>query len=73
MLDAQAAQLGVGAADIALGGDGRFLYALNSVEGTVTGFRIGDDGGLTLVTAVGGLPTNPFGPLSIGLAARDAG
>lgn len=73
MLEAQAAQLGVGAADIALAGDGQFLYALNSVEGTVTGFDIADDGSLTLVTTVGGLPTNPFGPFSAGLAARDAG
>ena len=75
LLDAQAAQLGVGAADLAVGGDGRYLYALNSVAGTVTGFAIGEDGGLTLITAVGGLPTNPLGPLptSMGLAARDAG
>ncbi|MBA3416242.1 MAG: beta-propeller fold lactonase family protein, partial [Chloroflexia bacterium] len=42
LLDAQAAQLGVGAADLALAGDGQFLYALNSVAGTVSGFQIGD-------------------------------
>ena len=71
LLDAQAAQVGVGAADIALAGDGRFLYALNSIEGTITGFAVGESGTLTLVTSVGGLPANAFGPLSIGLAARD--
>ena len=75
LLDAQAAQVGVGAADLTIAGDGRYLYALNSVEGSVAGFEIGKDGGLTLVTAVGGLPTNPVGPLpvSMGLAARDNG
>jgi len=73
LLDAQAAQVGVGAADLALAGDGQFLYALNSIEGTITGFAIAEDGALTLVTSVGGLPANAFGPLSIGLAARDNG
>ena len=75
LLDAQAAQLGVGAADMAIGGDGRYLYALNSVAGTVSGFAIGEDGGLTLITATGGLPTNAIGPLpwNMGLAARDNG
>ena len=71
LLDAQAAQVGVGAADLALAGDGRFLYALNSIEGTITGFEVGESGTLALVTSVGGLPANAFGPLSIGLAARD--
>ncbi len=60
-------------ASIALAGDGQFLYALNSIEGTISGFAIGEDGALTLVTSVGGLPANAFGPLSIGLAARDNG
>ena len=75
LLEAQAAQVGVGAADLAVAGEGRYLYALNSVEGSVVGFAIGEDGALTLVTAVGGLPTNPVGPLPVamGLAARDAG
>jgi 6-phosphogluconolactonase (cycloisomerase 2 family) len=75
LLDAQAAQLGVGAADMAIGGDGRYLYALNSVAGSVSGFAIGEDGSLTLITATGGLPTNAIGPLplNMGLAARDNG
>lgn len=71
LLDAQAAQVGVGAADITIAGDGRFLYALNSIEGTITGFEIGESGDLAMVTSVGGLPANAFGPLSIGLAALD--
>lgn len=75
LMEAQAAQVGVGAADLAIGGEGRFLYALNSVEGSITGYAIGDEGELGLVAAVGGLPTNPVGPLPIamGLAARDNG
>ncbi|CAA9572559.1 MAG: hypothetical protein AVDCRST_MAG19-2944 [uncultured Thermomicrobiales bacterium] len=75
VLEAQAAQVGVGAADIAFAGDGAFLYALNTAAGTVSGFAIGEEGELTLVTAVGGLPTNPIGPLppAMGLAARDNG
>lgn len=70
MLNNQAALTGVGAADLALSRDGRYLYALNSVEGTVTGWRVEADGALTLVTAAGGIPVNSFGPLASGLAAR---
>jgi len=75
LLAAEAAQLGVGAADMAIAGDGSYLYALNTVEGSITGFAIGEDGSLTLITAVGGLPANAIGPLplNMGLAARDAG
>jgi 6-phosphogluconolactonase len=74
VLDARAAEIGVGAFDMALGGGGRYLYALNTVAGTISGFAIGDDGSLTLVTATGGLPTNDAGsiPVTFGLAARDA-
>ena len=72
LLDAQAAQVGVGSVDIALGGNGRYLYALNSVEGAVKGFRV-EQGTLTPITTVDGIPTNPYGPLSGGLAARDDG
>jgi len=72
-LDPQAGDVGIGASDMALAGDGRFLYALNSFEGTIKGFAVGDDGGLTLITVAAGLPLNPFAPLSSGLAARDNG
>ena len=71
LLDAQAARVGVGAADIALAGNGRYIYTLNTIEGKVYGHRIGPDGGLTQVTVVGGIPTDAPGPLSGGLAARD--
>nr|MBA2248306.1 beta-propeller fold lactonase family protein [Chloroflexia bacterium] len=70
-LDPQAGDVGVGVSDMAIAGDGRYLYAINSFEGTIKGFAVGDDGSLTMITAVGGLPINPFGPLSSGLAVRD--
>ena len=72
-LDPQAGDVGIGLSDIAMTDDGHFLYAINSFEGTIKGFAVGDDGSLTMVTAVGGLPLNPFAPLSSGLATRDNG
>ena len=72
-LDPQAGQAGVGISDIAIAGDGQFIYAINSFDGTIKGFEIGDEGSLTMITAVGGLPLNPFAPLSSGLAIRDNG
>jgi 6-phosphogluconolactonase len=72
-LDPQAANVGIGVSDMAMAGDGHFLYAINSFEGTIKGFAVGDDGSLKMITAVGGLPINPFAPLSSGLAARDNG
>ena len=72
-LDPQAANVGVGVSDMAMTDDGGFLYATNSFEGTIKGYAVGDDGSLTMVTAVGGLPINPFAPLSSGLASRDDG
>ena len=71
LLNGQAAQVGVGSADIALGGGGRFIYALNSIEGTVSGWRIAEDASLTLITTVGGIPANIFGQLSAGMVAWD--
>ena len=53
--------------------DGQYLYAVNSFEGTIKGFNVADDGSLTMITAVGGLPLNPFAPLSSGLATREIG
>jgi 6-phosphogluconolactonase len=71
LLAGQAAQVGVGAADEALGGGGRYLYALNTLAGTISGFRVEANGGLTLITSVGGIPTGSVGP-SGGLVSRDA-
>ena len=48
-----------------MAGDGHFLYAVNSFEGTIKGFAVSDNGSLTMITAVGGLPINPFAPLSV--------
>lgn len=71
-LDPHAADVGPGAADLAIAGGGRFLYARNSLSGTITGFRIEDDGRLTLVASAAGLPTNgPGGAVGSGLVARD--
>ncbi len=71
VLNPRAGQIDFRAADITLTGGGRYLYALNAAEGTITGWRIGSDGSLTLVATVGGITASPFGPLSGGLAARD--
>ncbi len=57
LLESQAAQVGVGSADITLAEGGRYLYALNTIEGNVKGYRVQDDGGLTRVDEAGrGLP-----------------
>jgi len=56
---------GPGAFDIALSEGSNYLYALNSGNGTVSGFAVGSKGELTPVSRVGGLP-----PSTVGLAAR---
>jgi len=57
LIESQAAQVGVGSADITLAEGGRFLYALNTIEGNVKGYRVEDDGSLTLIDQAGrGLP-----------------
>ena len=57
LLESQAAQVGVGSADITLAAGGRLLYALNTIEGRVKGYRVEDDGGLTPINQAGrGLP-----------------
>lgn len=72
-LDPHAADVGPGGADLTIAGGGHFLYSRNSLFGTINGFRIEDDGRLTLVTTVGGLPTNGAGgAVGSGLVARDA-
>jgi 6-phosphogluconolactonase (cycloisomerase 2 family) len=40
LLNSQAATVGSGSSDVALSRDSRFLYVKNTLEGTVTGFRI---------------------------------
>ena len=64
LLNSQAATVGSGSSDLTLSGDSMYLYAKNSVEGSVTAFRVERDGELTEIDEEqdGGL----FG--SIGLA-----
>src|SRR6266404_1736975 len=59
--------------DAALSLNSRFLYVLSEGDGTISGFQVGSDGGLTLlgtfaITAVPAIATN--GPFPNGLAAR---
>ena len=67
LLDAVAASTGTGSAptDLALSDNSRFLYALNSGNGTISGFRVQADGSLTPVTSATGLPAG-----AAGIAAR---
>lgn len=46
LLNTQAATVGTGSSDATLSRDSRFLYVKNSLEGTVTTFRVLDDGAL---------------------------
>jgi 6-phosphogluconolactonase (cycloisomerase 2 family) len=71
-LNSKTADIKVGGADLTIGGNGRFLYAHNTLAGTISGFRIMSDGGLKLVTTARGLPTNGLGGgVGSGLMARD--
>ena len=47
--------------DLALTRGSRFLYSLNSGDGSITGFRIADDGSLVAVPRVTGLPAGANG------------
>lgn len=47
--------------DIGITGDGKFLYVLSSLIGTVKGFRIENDGSLTPVVSVDGFPISMQG------------
>lgn len=59
--------LGAGASDLALSRNSRYLYAKNSLEASVTVFRIGSDGDLTRIQTV---EDGAGAPGSIGLAAE---
>jgi 6-phosphogluconolactonase (cycloisomerase 2 family) len=56
---------GSGPTDMALSADSSFLYAVGSGTGTISAFRVRDDGSLGSLDQVGGLPTSV-----VGLAAR---
>jgi 6-phosphogluconolactonase len=51
--------------DMAISNEGRFLYSLNDTSGTIVGFRVDEDGSLSRISAIGGLPN-----LVTGLIAR---
>lgn len=71
LLNAKAANVEVnqGASDMALTRNSQYLYMLNSIEGTVTGFRLNADGSLTLIQKIQVHVPNPmFAPM--GLSAR---
>lgn len=52
-------------AGLALSNNSQYLYVRNGVGGTVSGFRVHEDGSLTAVTHVPGLPDS-----AVGIAAR---
>jgi 6-phosphogluconolactonase (cycloisomerase 2 family) len=66
LLRAQAATPGSGSSDLTLSNDSRYLYAKNTVRGTVTAYRVEDSGDLVEIQEVqdGGLAG------SIGLAGK---
>ena len=57
--DGRTAVLGAGShpVDMAQSHDGRFLYNLANGNGTIHGFRVGNDGSLEPVIVVSGIPT----------------
>jgi hypothetical protein len=63
--DGRTGLTGPGPIDMALSGSSRFLYSLNSGDGSISGFRVGGDGRLTVIGVVGDLPGG-----ATGLAAR---
>ncbi len=52
LIASQAETTGTGTADSALSQNSRYLYVLNSLAGTITGFRVGHDGSLTRMETV---------------------
>ena len=49
LLDSQAATVGAGSSDVTLSDNSEYLYVKNTLEGTVTTFRIEKDGGLVQI------------------------
>jgi 6-phosphogluconolactonase (cycloisomerase 2 family) len=63
LLESQAAMTGAGSApvDMAFSRDGRFLYTLNSGNGTIGAFRRNSRGALQAITGAAGLPVGANG------------
>lgn len=59
--DGQSATTGAGPIDAALSTNDQFLFTLNSGSNTITGFHVGDEGNLTPVSMVPGLPAGANG------------
>jgi hypothetical protein len=47
--------------DLALSFNSRFLYSLNAGDGSITAFKVNDDGALTAVGSVSGIPAGAAG------------
>ncbi len=61
--DGVAARTGSGSMpiDVATSSDGRFLFALSGNVGTISGYRIRDDGSLRFTARVDGVPASASG------------
>ncbi len=71
LLDATAADVEVqpGASDLSLSRDSRFLYQLNSFEGTISTFMVGADGSLRLIDKDQAHEPSPTMAAPLGLAS----
>ncbi len=56
-----AARPGHGPTDLALSGNSKFLYVLNSADGSIAGFGVHGDGSLASLSLVSGLPLSDGG------------
>jgi len=69
LLEADASSdVAAGASDLALSRDSRYLYSLNSIEATITVFRVGSDGRLRLIEVQRATRKSPMFA-GVGLAA----
>jgi len=64
--DGRTAVTGTGShpTDLALSGNGRFLFQLSAGANRIDGFRVGTDGSLTTVSSVSGIPSTAAGLVS---------
>lgn len=68
LLDPIAFDPAQGASDLALSRNSRYLYQLNSFEGTINAFEVGNDGSLTLIQNLQAFPPS-MTAARIGLSA----
>jgi len=67
LLNPIAAVIGIGASDQTLSINSRYLYARNAIQGTISVFRVGDDGSLTRIQDILAVPP---GGAAIGIAGK---